>query len=837
MKHKPELMSPAGYYPELHAAIEAGADAVFFGLHHFTARAKVGFELSELPDVMKTLHSRAVKGFVTFNTLVFDHELLEADRAITKIAEAGADAIIVQDVAIAKLTKKIAPDLNVHGSTQMSITSAQGAELAKSLGCSRVVLGRELSLLDIERIARATDVELETFVHGALCVSYSGQCFSSEAWGGRSANRGKCAQACRLPYDLMVDNKQRDLGEYRYLLSPGDLFALHQIPELVRIGVSCFKIEGRYKDAEYVAAVTQSYRKAIDEACVGLALSVDRIEEQRLEQVYSRGLGDYFIAGTNHQKAVRGRAPRHRGVQAGEVVKVLRNAVHVKTLLELKRGDGLVFDAASWRSPDEKEEGGSVYNVQPLSDDVVLLEFGNGDIAFSRIRTGDVVWRTHDPQLNKFYKPVTEAREPVYTRPITFEVTAKRGEFLSTTAMIESGISATVVSEVKLEAATKRALDENLLREHLGKLGGTAFHLEGIRLDSSEPLFIPISELNALRRKVVDQLMTLRTQQVSRQTRQVIADELKKLPSIKQENVSTRGFIPLQSRANLHILVRTPEQLEAAIETKPESITLDYLELYGLKPSVEKIKAAGIICRVASPRILKPTEQNVLKFLLSLDVDILVRSGGLLYDLQQLPNAPRLMGDFSLNAANVLSAQLFLEQGLAAITPTHDLNAEQIADLAKRIDPARLEIIAYQHLPVFHTEHCVFCRFLSNGTDYTNCGHPCEKHRVTLRDKQGRLHPVMADVGCRNTVFGAEAQTGAKHLKLWLEAGLTQFRLEFVHESALQVKQVIEVFQKTFSGEKSFEWLQKELANISPSGTTEGSLFVPEDFSHLPQLL
>jgi U32 family peptidase len=179
--HKPELMSPAGYYPELHAAIEAGADAVFFGLHHFTARAKVGFDLTELSNVMKTLHSRAVKGFVTFNTLVFDHELLEAERAIAKIAEAGADAIIVQDVAIAKLARQIAPALDVHGSTQMSITSSQGAELAKSLGCSRVVLGRELSLLDIERIAKATDVELEVFVHGALCVSYSGQ-FRSLGW-------------------------------------------------------------------------------------------------------------------------------------------------------------------------------------------------------------------------------------------------------------------------------------------------------------------------------------------------------------------------------------------------------------------------------------------------------------------------------------------------------------------------------------------------------------------------------------------------------------------------------------------------------------------------------
>src|SRR5919206_2121304 len=324
---KPELMSPAGYWPQLKTAIEAGADAVYFGLTHFTARAKVGFGLSELPEVMQTLHARGVKGFVTFNTLVFDHELLEAEEALAAIAEAGADAIIVQDVGIAQLAKRIAPGLEVHGSTQMSVTSAQGAELAKQCGCARVVLGRELSLSDIERIAQATDIDLEVFVHGALCVSYSGQCFSSEAWGGRSANRGQCAQACRLAYDLIVDGQLRPLGDARYLLSPGDLYALHHLPEIVRLGVSALKIEGRYKDADYVALTTQAYRKGVDEAWADLPLSISRQEELRLEKVYFRGLGPYFISGTNHQAVVNGRSPRHRGVLMGRVGRVLDGSI------------------------------------------------------------------------------------------------------------------------------------------------------------------------------------------------------------------------------------------------------------------------------------------------------------------------------------------------------------------------------------------------------------------------------------------------------------------------------------------------------------------------------
>jgi putative protease len=369
MQQKPEIMSPAGYWPQLQTAIEAGADAVYFGLKHFTARAKVGFTLAELPEVMRTLHRRGVKGYITFNTLIFEHELGEAARSLAAIAEAGADAIIVQDIAAVHLAREIAPELEVHGSTQMSITSAEGVELAQQLGVSRVVLARELSLDDIRKIRAATDGELEMFVHGALCVSYSGQCFSSEAWGGRSANRGQCAQACRLPYELIVDGMQRPLGDARYLLSPGDLYALELMPEIVQLGVSALKIEGRYKDSDYVALTTAAYRKAVDEAWAGRPLRVSLAERLRLEQVYSRGLGAYFVTGTNHQAVVHGRAPRHRGVLAGRVVRVLPDRVQVEldarlAAAPLKPGDGVVFDAADWRSPEEREEGGRIYHVE-----------------------------------------------------------------------------------------------------------------------------------------------------------------------------------------------------------------------------------------------------------------------------------------------------------------------------------------------------------------------------------------------------------------------------------------------------------------------------------------
>src|ERR1700684_4390653 len=246
------------------------------------------------------------------------------------------------------------------------------------------------------------------------------------------------------------------------------------------------------------------------------------------------------------------------------------------------------------------------------------------------------------------------------------------------------------------------------------------------------------------------------------------------------------------------------------MEMRPASLTLDYLDLYGLRPSVERVKQSGIAVRVASPRVLKPGEERILNFLVSLDCPILVRPAGMLHALRELSHAP-LIGDFSLNTANSVTAETYLALGLDRLTPTHDLNAAQVAELARTSGGSKIEVVAYHHLPVFHTEHSVFCRFLSTGTSYRDCGRPCEKHRVELRDHTGRSHPVMADVGCRNTVFGAEAQEASAHLDLWRAAGIRHFRLEFVHESAEQVKEVTRLFDLALAGKMGAAQLNREL--------------------------
>jgi putative protease len=820
-------MSPAGYWPQLRAAIEAGADAVYFGLKHFTARAKVGFSLAELPEVMATLHRRGVKGYLTFNTLVFEHELDEAARALGEIAAAGADALIIQDVGVARMAKRIAPDLDVHGSTQMSVTSADGVRLAQSFGVSRVTLARELSLAEIRAIRQATDCELEIFVHGALCVAYSGQCFSSEAWGGRSANRGQCAQACRLPYEMLVDGQYRSLGDARYLLSPGDLYALAQVPEIVDIGISTLKIEGRYKDADYVALTTAAYRLAVDEAWAGRALTLDRAAALRLEQVYSRGLGPFFLTGTNHQKVVEGRAPRHRGVLMGRVLRVADGGVLIEPsdahrVSPLKPGDGVVFDAADWRSPEEPEEGGRIFEIENGE-----LRFGNGAIHGERIRRGDLIWRTHDPDLDKAARLYTEAAAPLRKQKVGLRVVAREGERLLT-AWTVGEVSVTVESDAPLGAARLRAIDEEYLRAQLGRLGNTPYELGEVRLETTGAPFAASSMLNQVRRQAVEQLQAVQGAQWDRRSSCVVSQR-----PATEDRPQKAMVVP--TTASLHLLVRTGEQLEAAIAALPASITLDYLDLYGLRPSVQRVRDAGIAVRVASPRVIKPGEERIVDFLLGCDCAILVRSAGLLEALRHR-EARELTGDFSLNAANVLTAGEFFALGLAHLTPTYDLNAAQVAALARQVGGERIEAVAYQHLPVFHTEHCVFCRFLSTGTSYRDCGRPCEEHRVALRDPAGREHPVLADVGCRNTVFGAEAQEASLHLEAWRAAGVARFRLEFAHESGAQVTAVTRAFAEALAGRLTARELMRNLQQAAPQGVTQGSLFIPVDYLTLPVL-
>jgi putative protease len=401
-------------------------------------------------------------------------------------------------------------------------------------------------------------------------------------------------------------------------------------------------------------------------------------------------------------------------------------------------------------------------------------------------------------------------------------------------------VTMTALSGEPLAKAQKRALDEASLREQLGRLGNTPYQLGALTFEAQGAVFAPVSLLNQVRREAVEQLQALQARSPAVQVRGASAALEEVLAEAQFAVASGNRAQPeagaRREEASVHLLVRTAGQLDAALELRPASITLDYLDLYGLKPWLDRLKTSGIAARVASPRIVKPGEaRGIAEYLLQCECALLVRPAGLLQALRGR-TTHELTGDFSLNAANLISAAAMVGLGLARLTPAHDLNAAQVAALTRALGGAAIEVVAYQHLPVFHTEHCVFCRFLSTGASYRDCGRPCEEHRVALRDTAGRAHPVMADAGCRNTVFGAEAQEASQHLETWRAAGIARFRLEFAHESADQVTAVTRVFEDALAGRRTGLELMRQLQKVAPQGVTQGSFFIPEDYLTLPVL-
>ncbi|AIQ76770.1 U32 family peptidase [Paenibacillus odorifer] len=825
-----ELLAPAGDWDCMRAAVANGADAIFFGVEKFNARARANnFRMDELSEIMAFLHSYGVKGFLTFNILVFENELSDAKELIDACVDAGVDAVIVQDLGLVKMIREISPDFPIHGSTQMTITSPEAVEFTKPFSLERVVLGRENNLKQIRTIGEQARLPMEVFVHGALCVSYSGQCLTSEMWGGRSANRGECAQACRLPYDLMVDGEVKPMGDVTYLLSPKDLAAIDLMPELIEAGVTSFKIEGRLKSPEYVANVVSKYRKAIDRYFEGDLSKPSKEEVRELQQSFSRGFTHGFLDGTNNKKLVDGTFPKSRGVYLGTVEQILRDGVVCRIHAPLKRGDGIVFDAGD---PTKKEEGGRVYDLRrkgvKLEGEagegwIIDIVAGRNDVDLRRLNVGDRIWKTNDPALDKALRQTYETEKPYRVFPVHVRVQGCVGEKLTTWwTDIQKNVTVRVDSELALEAAQKRPMDTALLEEQFGRLGGTVFQLDALESHLQGEVIVPMRELNSIRRQAVE----------------LLAGERPKPPVYVKRAIEVygdatrRGVAPERAgEAELTALCRSLPQVQAALEAGVRNIYADFEFIKQFPAAVDAVRAAGASIALATPRIHMPGENGYHANILRLQPDaVLVRNTGALYYYlrrrQEQPDAvhPRLIGDFSLNIANHKAVDLFLEAGCDIVTPSYDLNIQQMVDLLEHSDTSRMEVVIHQHLPMFHTEHCVYCTFMSEGTDYTNCGRPCEEHRASLQDRIGMSHPVRVDEGCRNTVYNAVEQSGAEYLNNFRDLGVSSYRVEFLEETPEQVAEVISLYSRALRGEISGTQVWKSLKATNQLGVTRGQL-------------
>ncbi len=801
----PELLAPAGGWDCLRAAVANGADAVYFGLPRFNARLRAdNFRDDELVEVVAFCHRYGVKAYVAFNTLVFTSELDAAAQMLRDCSRAGVDALIVQDVGLVRLARKITPELPIHASTQMTITSPEGLAFAQELGIERAVLARELSLRELEKFRAESEgrpsVPLEVFVHGALCVAYSGQCLTSESLGQRSANRGECAQACRMPYELIVDGVVRDLGDRRYLLSPQDLAAVAEIPALLARGVVSFKIEGRLKSPEYVAAVCQVYRRALDAALEEREHVLSAEDRYQLEMTFSRGLFSGWMHGVDHQQLVPARSGKKRGPLAGRIAKVGPDFIEMKPDIALDLGDGIVFDTGG---DTNAEQGGRIYQIH-----LRRYFFERGKIDFTKLKVGDRVWKTSDPALNKTlqqsYAGRIEARHRV---PVAMTVRGTAGEPMEVTSGARS-----VRSAIPLQAAHSAPLTSEKLRAHLGKLGDTRFELGELHNELAGDVILPISELNRLRRELAFQL-----EAASKHER---AESAATWGEVFGANERTAAN---EAAPQLTVLCRTTEQIEAALACGVSTLLVDFEDIRRYRDAVELIHAKGATVFLATPRIQKAGEQSFFKLIENAAPDgVLIRNLGAIDYFKA--TALRRIGDFSLNVANPLTAQHFIAKGLERLTISYDLNIEQVLALLAAAPPEWFDLTLHQHMPMFHMEHCVFAAFLSKGSSFLDCGRPCDKHRVHLRDRVGIEHPLRADVGCRNTLFNAVPQTGAGFFDVLTASGLRHFRVELLEETAEETTRILRAYQSLLAGETGGEALLRELKAQSQLGVTRGTL-------------
>ena len=823
-RRRPEILAPAGTEEAFSAALASGADAVFFGLSEgFNARARsTAFSLETLPSLVRRAHRANAKVYLTVNTLVFESELETLEALLRGIAQSGVDALIVQDPAVAFVARRLCPELRLHASTQMTVSSAEGALFAATLGMSRVVLPRELSTREIAEFTRDSSLEAEVFVHGALCMSWSGQCLTSEAFSERSANRGQCSQACRMPYEAIVDGERRELGDLRYLLSPEDLAAHAALPELMAAGVHSLKIEGRYKGHAYVGAAVDSWRNWRDALLRGVT-DADRArlrdDVERTQLTFSRGGSLGFLHGDDHQALVVATTPKHRGLALGRVREVRGRSVVIALDAEagvrarLRPGVGLKFELVgrSDREHDpENAPGGPLFSVRPLGDDLVELGFGQPGPELDRVRPGDAVRLTGDPEILRASERRLE--QAVAGRiSLDLELEGSAGTALRVTATarwLERTLVARRESKSPLEVARSEAgLERSLLIDKLGAFGGSPFRLGSVELPRLSPgLHLPVSELKALRRELVAEL----ERQLEEPARALAPEPC--VPALRAE-------LALASSADeaepaIVPLCRTAEQLEAVIASGFEpgaEVELDWMEMVGLAQAVERARRAGLRVTLATVRVQKPGEEAFDRRLAGLRPEgVLVRHWGALMhfarpaaQLAENTHACVVHGDFSLNVTNSLTALHLLGLGLASVTASHDLNRAQLLDLLRHVPRGRVAITLHHHIPTFHNSHCVYAHLLSSGRDYRTCGRPCEEHRLALRDYAGHEHPVVVDVSCRNTVFNALAQSAAPLVPDLLALGVRRFRVELVWERADQVTRTLAAYRKLLRGELS----------------------------------
>lgn len=867
--NNPELLLPVGTRDMLESAINNGADAVYYGVPHWNARGRTeDFSFEDVEEMIRYARLRGVKTYLAMNILIFEREIQELPEFLERLIALKPDGFIIQDIGLARLIKAISPEQEIHASTQMTLASSEAVNLVKDIGFSRAVLARELSAKQIAQIKSLTDLELEVFIHGALCVSYSGQCLTSENFGGRSANRGQCAQSCRLPYRIFVDGKEWKDPKARYLFSTRDLCALPKLEELREIGVESLKVEGRLKSPEYVAAVSHAYRKALDK--LGNAAELTAQDLEPLEVLFSRGLNTGWLDGVNHQELVDGSFSNHHGEFIGTVVQVDRNGVIVEledkpvpcTLLP---GDGILFE--EYRAePEPRQTGSRLYKATfqqanrngknaarnapgTATKSQVRLEFGR-EFNLRKVTYGMKAYRNDSPALEKeLHKTFTDKSFAKHI-PVCMTLEGKIGEPLKLTITAQatssnviarseatkqspSGNSAVTVEGAILEASRNEVAPDVLqaiVKKELSALSATAYALDKLEIKLPANAFLPGKVLRTLRQEAVQAFDEKRLQwkelAPSAENGRAFLHSIVKVAS---KSNSDNAAIATENRAtprrmSITVLVRRPEQIDALQGLDIDKVVMDFD--WGVKydEPLERIHKLGFEAGIATLRIHKPGENHYIKQILTLMPEFaLVRNLGSLALLKD--SGIPMVGDYSLNATNSASYDWLLAQGLEKLHPSWDLNSTQLFDLLKNIDGSKLELALHQYMPAFHSEYCAFARALTTGRRFPECKKICTQHKVEILDHKGERHFLQSDAECRNTLFVGKPQSALKLLPRLIAQNVSSYRLELLDEEPESVRRKIDIYTQAIRGKLDIDTAISKAGVEEKYGLSEGQLF------------
>lgn len=822
---KPELLAPAGSWEAMVAAVQNGADAVYLGGKAFSARAfAANFDNEQLKQAVEYCHVRGVKVYVTVNIIVADEELEEALHFLHFLHNIGVDAVILQDLGLAAAARKLLPNLPLHASTQMTVHNTPGVELLKQLGCERIVLSREMSLKDIARIKQTTGAELETFVHGALCVCYSGQCLMSSMIGGRSGNRGKCAQPCRLQYRL-VDRKGRPLVDAakvgEYLLSPRDINLSEHIPDLIQAGIDSFKIEGRMKRPEYVATVVRIYRELLDQA-----LELERKEDfqpseqqkRELEQIFNRDFSTGYYYGNPGSELMSYKRPNNRGVLIGRVKRYRKDQDLVEITLQepLRVGDGIEVWVTQGGRVGVEVHRLLVKNRQvdeaPAGSTVSLPIPG-------KVRPGDRVFKTHDVELMNRAKITYTSSKESRKIPLRFTVRAAVGQPLFMQVEDRDGFVAEAYSEETGQRAENRPLTEEFLRNQLNRLGNTPFALTELYCELQGEVIFPVRVINELRRRVLKRLEEQRQQARLRSpiNQREFAANLE-----GYFNAIAGKFKQRAGKPKLAVNVSEYAALQAAVEAGADIVYFGGESYRSRKPiTLSDIEKASDLCRqrkvqfiLSTPRILQDDElkgfDGFLRKALPYTEGALIGNLGLL-KLFVEKYSKSVISDFSLNVFNRFTVAALNALNVERITLSPELTMVQIKELAAhRTLP--LELLVHGPLPLMVTEYCALGSLMGGLTSTNQCAGPCRNQSCGLKDRKGVVFPIEVDQYCHQHIFNSKELCLIDDLGTLADAGISVLRIDARIVSPARVGRITEAYRQVLDLYPLAEWKNKAVS-------------------------